>query len=754
MASLLHDEWKIIQDGFDDADNRLFESLMSVGNGRFGLRGNHEETYSGSTLKGTYVAGVYYPDKTRVGWWKNGYPEYFAKVLNAVDFLKIRVFIDEIELDLARVPFRNYRRELDMRDGALTREFIAELPGGLEIAFEAERFVSYADPDIAMIRLGLTQVGGDRPVRIRIESMVDGDVHNEDANYGERFWEMVGVSAGPEAATVTMRTRKTGFTVACAAVTEVSDAETEWRSDDMAAGLVALTSLVPGGRADVVKTIAIISDRYEPTGSVSASAAAKAVDAAKRGWSAVRHRHDAKWAEIWANGDIAIEGDVAAQQGIRFNIFQLNCTFSGRDPRLNIGPKGFTGEKYGGSTYWDTEAYCLYFWLGTAPHEIAKSLLVYRRNQLGKAVENAAKLGCRGALFPMVTINGEECHNEWEITFEEIHRNAAIAHAVKLYSDYTGDESWRFGDGFDVLWLTARYWASRVTEQKEKGVFMLLGVTGPNEYENNVNNNWHTNRMAKWNLEYAAETLQQLHERNPHAWGGARSRLEIQDDEAARFRDIAKRMWLPEDPERGIFLQQDGFLDKQIAPVSSLPPEELPINRRWSWDRILRSCYIKQADVLQSMWFLNDCFSAEEKRRNFDFYEPITVHESSLSPCVHAILAAELGLKEKAHELYLRTSRLDLDNYNRDTEDGLHITSMAGTWMSVVYGFGGLRIVDGTPSIRAILPPGWRRYSFRLSFRDRVLRISVVRGGTSVRLESGEPIDVIVDGETISLTKD
>ncbi|MGL6248661.1 MAG: glycoside hydrolase family 65 protein, partial [Culicoidibacterales bacterium] len=363
--------------------------------------------------------------------------------------------------------------------------------------------------------------------------------------------------------------------------------------------------------------------------------------------------------------------------------------------RLNIGPKGFTGEKYGGATYWDTEAYCLPVYLGTTNPEITRNLLIYRHEQLPGAIHNAQQQGLKGALYPMVTFNGIECHNEWEITFEEIHRNGSMAYGIYNYVNYTGDTAYLYEYGFDVLAQISRFWADRVHYSKRHDAYMMHGVTGPNEYENNVNNNWYTNFMAQWTLSYTLEVMETLRETGQVA---EIVKNELTLEEVAQWRVIIEKMYLPSDEELGIFVQHDTFLDKDLFAASELDQSQRPLNQKWSWDKILRSCFIKQADVLQGVYYFPERFSLEEKRRNFEFYEPMTVHESSLSPSIHAILAAELGMEEKAVEMYERTARLDLDNYNNDTEDGLHITSMTGSWLAIVQGFAGMRTTNQTLS--------------------------------------------------------
>jgi len=469
-----------------------------------------------------------------------------------------------------------------------------------------------------------------------------------------------------------------------------------------------------------------------------------------KGYLTAQADHSNEWNHIWENGDIEIKGDDEAQQAIRFNIFQLNQTFTGADSRLNIGPKGFTGEKYGGSTYWDTEAYCLPFYLNTRPPEVAKQLLIYRFKHLQKAIENAAKLGFKdgAALYPMVTMNGEECHNEWEITFEEIHRNGAIAFAIYNYIRHTGDKAYLAEAGFDVLLGISRFWCQRMNFSEEKQKWVMLGVTGPNEYENNINNNWYTNYIACWTMRYTAECVSYLKAEFPNEYSAKVKKYNFSESEVNDWTERFENIHLPMHPNGVVRLQQDGFLDKEQLSVSDLDSEQRPINQHSSWDRILRSIFIKQADTLQGFYVFEDDFSLEEHKANFDFYEPKTVHESSLSPCIHSILAAKLGYKEKAYEMYLRTSRLDLDDYNHEAHEGLHITSMGGTYMSIVEGFAGLRVRDGKLKLKTMCPTQWDEFSFKILFRGRLLKFTISQDEVSVEKISGDELEIEVNGQT------
>lgn len=755
---LQHHEWQIIEEGFNPKHNRISESVCSIGNGRMGQRANFEEQYSGDTLPGSYVAGIYYPDKTRVGWWKIGYPDYFAKVLNAPNWIGIDIAFDGEPLDLAQCKVESFRRVLDMQKGRLERYVTAQFPDGRRVEIASCRFCSIADDEIGAIRYSVKPLNFSGT--LSITPYVNADVINQDSNYGEKFWVEVETKTKRSQAYITAETKKTEFQVCTGMRFSIFQNGIKVNFDSLRvhkekyAGRTVDIKCEKGRETVVYKYAAVVSSlNYE-----KAELLERCQEAVKRahekGFEVLLQQQADAWAAKWEEADIRIQGDVAAQQGIRFNIFQLYQTYTGEDERLNIGPKGFTGEKYGGSTYWDTEAYCFPFYLATADQHVARNLLVYRYRHLQKAIENAEKLGFSGgaALYPMVTMNGEECHNEWEITFEEIHRNGAIAYAIHDYIRYTGEKEYLTEYGAEVLLGIARFWAQRVHFSQPKQQYVIHGVTGPNEYENNVNNNWYTNYIAAWCLRFAGEAMQYVKEAAPEQYSILVGRTAFREqEELRRWAEIAGNMHFPADEQLGIYLQQEGYLEKELLTAADLPAAQRPINQNWSWDRILRSCFIKQADVLQGMYFFEDHFTEEDIRRNYDFYEPRTVHESSLSPCVHAILAARLRKEEKAYEMYLRTARLDLDDYNNDTEDGCHITSMAGAWMAVVKGFGGMRVFDDTLQFSPMIPSQWNAYAFKLRFRGALLQVKVTKEQAVVSNLSTHNLDIKIYGNLFTI---
>lgn len=666
-------------------------------------------------------------------------------MINALNFIAIDISINDQLIDLASLEPEDFYWELDMKNGVLSRTFtITTSTNKVRISFE--RFLSIVKKESAYIYLTIEMLEGSGTVKL--VSKLDGNVQNEDSNYDEHFWNEIDRGTIEEIGYLTTKTIPNNFGIEQFTVTAAmrhfvngKSVIPDYHEDTLALHGCLSAELSQGETWSVEKEIIVLTSRDIPEAQQAEKAVSELTNQTNN-YIQAKEEQTAAWAERWKLADVVIEGDEEAQQGIRFNLFQLFSTYYGEDERLNIGPKGFTGEKYGGATYWDTEAYAVPLYLALAKPEVTKNLLKYRHNQLPQAIHNAQQQGLKGALYPMVTFTGVECHNEWEITFEEIHRNGAIAYAIYNYTNYTGDTEYLKNEGLEVLAEIARFWADRVHFSKRANKYMIHGVTGPNEYENNINNNWYTNTIAAWVLRYTRENYLTYQKE---------AAITISEEELAKWKDIAENMYFPVDEELGIFVQHDTFLDKDLMPVSDIPTSDLPLNQHWSWDKILRSCFIKQADVLQGIYFFNDTFTKEEKQKNFDFYEPMTVHESSLSPSIHSILAAELGMESKAVEMYQRTARLDLDNYNNDTEDGLHITSMTGSWLSIVQGFAQMKTAHDQLRFAPFLPKTWKAYSFHINYRGRLLFISVTDEQVTFELLEGSPLEIYVYEQSYSL---
>ena len=739
--------WSVSTDKWDPSRQLINESVFSIGNAAMGIRANFEEKYTGDSLQGAYLAGVYYPDKTRVGWWKNGYPEYFAKILNSVRWIGVNVTVEEKLLDWSAVEITRFHRELNLKSGILSKSIEFNIDER-RIKVDSEIFCSMEEKELGALSYKVTLLEGE-PTKVAVESYLDFDVHNRDANYNEKFWEPKSYGECSNGLYVSSTTKKTAFNVLALMNNDFSvgeEAEHHVREDFVSESVEVQIRV--GETVELKKTCALVSS-LKFKGDLLEQAESLMEGYLTAGWDHNLKAHIDHWADLWSLHDVEIHGDEEAQQGIRFCIYQFLQSFDGHDPRLNIGPKGFTGEKYGGLTYWDTEAFCLPYVLGHFPKEVGRTLLRYRYQQLDKAIKNATKLGFSqgAALYPMVTINGEECHNEWEITFEEIHRNGAIAFAIWHEAVFTGDDSYMLAEGYEVLVSIARFWQQRVNYSAQKEAYVILGVTGPNEYENNVNNNWYTNFLAQWCMQLASGLFEEWKE------SGYRFKVaaEPTDKESQTWHSTATHMYLPIHPDNdNIFLQQDGFLDKDIRPASSLDPKEIPLHHHWSWDRILRSCFIKQADVLQGISYFPDQFSHEQIKDNFDFYEPMTVHESSLSPSVYATIASWIGDHERMYTLFLRSCRLDLDDYNADAVDGLHVTSMPGAWNALFFGICGLRWINGQlECITTAWPEKFEKVSFTVIYDDAIWRMIRMKDQLSLTHNAQEEMSIEVNGQSI-----
>lgn len=754
------DEWNIIEEDFQADNMRMSESIFSLGNGHFGQRGNFEESYHSDSFRGSFVAGITFLDKTRVGWWKNGFPRFYSRVPIAADWGNINIRLIDEELDLAQWDVNSFSRRLDMKGGISYREAEVTSPKGHHLRIYAEHIISMSQPDLCLIRYAVTSI--DYTGRISFVPTINAENNNKEEGPDGKVWNILRSGVANDCAFLWTQTRKEDGQICYAMTYQFFKNNKEAATNpiriekEKQTGFSVGADVKPGETVTLVKYVAIASSLHYERQELVETSMQEARRAKAISWDTLMEDHRKAWQDIWNETDVVIEGDAEAQQGIRYNIFQLYQTYRGDDARLNIGPKGFTGEKYGGNTYWNTELCCVPFFLLSTPKNIVENLLMYRYHQLPKAIENARKLGFKNgaALFPQVTSSGEECHSEWEITFEEIHRNNIIVYAIVQHAILTGTIEYIAKYGLEVMIAVCRFWSQRVSFSRPKQQYVILGVTGPDEYENNVDNNWYTNYSCVQCLKTTLEYIDTIARKYPDDYSRIRRATAFQyNEEAQRWTDIIERMYLPEDKENAIFIQNDGYMDKELQSVDAIPAEERPINQHWSWDRILRSCYIKQSDVLLGLYLYYFNFDKETVRRNFDFYEPMTVHESSLSPHIHSILASRIGYVEKAYELFIHATRLDLDDYNNETAEGLHITSMPGSWLAVVKGFAGMQISkDMLLRFSPVLPKKWKSYTFKVNYQGNTLQISVGKA-IKISLTSGDKLSIQVYQNTYMLKR-
>ncbi len=725
------DPWKVVEDGFNPDYAMVSESVFSLGNEYMGVRGYFDEGYSGQRLQGNYINGVFERKDFEKSAYK-GMPDHMTYMVNTIDWLSLRLCAEGETLDLNRSNFRDFQRVLHLRTGILTRTFVWILPSGHEIFLCFERFFS----------MGRTRFGGQRVTARALNfdgalSVEAGlDLSQPHVSENKNLWDCLEKRTDGTFCEIGGRVRRSGHLLysQCEFAGDFTNAAPREEKEKYA-GISFLLPLTQGASRSFHRVVNVQTcTNPDAHGNKFMKRFAGAREELPD-YDTLKEESAAWWTREWEHSDILIEGDEANQQGIRFCIFQMHQTYHGAEHNSVIGAKGLTGEAYNGNTFWDTETYCLNFYLFNNP-EAAKNLLMFRYHTLQKAQSRAEALDCRGAFYPIATIDGTECCNLWQHASLQLQASTGVAYGIHHYVQVTGDTAFLRDYGIPMLVEICRMLASRGDWSPKTGKYGYYGVMGPDEFQMMVNNNCYTNFLAKKTFEYTLSVLPTDYNAVPAA-------------ERESWQVMAEKMEIPYDTSTALFEQHESFFRLPHVDVERIPVEEFPLYSHWSYDHIYRNDMIKQPDVLMMQFLYNSCFTAEQKRKNFEYYEPRCIHESSLSPSVHSILASELGLNEKAYDFFRFATRLDLDNYNRNTAEGLHTTSIAAAWMNIVYGFGGMRS-DGTvlrfsPSI----PVQWSCYSFRLIYGGDILCVTVTQKEAEFRTLSGREIDLEVYGEKV-----
>jgi len=695
--------WAVRETGFDPAASRRGASIFALGNGYLGLRGTFEEGLEpalGGGARGTYLNGFYETAPIRYPEDAYGLARHGQTLVNVTDPQRIELYVDgeRFVMDARRVE--DFERVLDLRTGVLTRELTWHAPSGARVRLRIERLVSLRRRETAAFRYRVTADGAD--VSVSWRSYLDGRVANHaDAGdpraggaVGGRVLETLASAAEGGTLAITQRTRASGLTLACAArhgVRGGEGAEMEALADAEAPGVAVTLRLRAGESAVLEKAVAFVDDRDSDPAILPERAAAAADAALEAGFGELAAEQREALDAFWARADIRVDGDDAVQQSLRFGLLQLYQSV-GRDGAWSIAAKGLSGPGYDGHLFWDAELYVLPALLVSHP-ELARGMLLHRIRGLDAARARAAELGHAGALYPWRTIAGEEASAYFPAGTAQIHINADIAYALERYVDVTGDRALLWEGGAAMLFETARFWLSRGSfVPRRGGAFCLHTVTGPDEYTALVDNNLYTNLMAQAHLRFAAHTAGALEAADGARFGALAARLGLGDDEPGRWREAAERMLLPFDAELGVHPQDDGFLDKEPWDPASIPPERRPLLLHYHPLDIYRRQVLKQADVVLALYLLEERFSRAEARRDYAYYERLTTHDSSLSPCVHGIVAARQGRLEAAAAFLRHTARMDLDDLNGNVKDGLHTAAMGGAVLGVLHGFAGMRI--------------------------------------------------------------
>ncbi len=745
------DPWSIIEEGFDPSYSLVSESVFSLGNEAMGVRGYFEEGYQGERLLGSYFNGIYESMKTEGSAYK-GIIDRTEFMVNSLDWLYLHIFIDGEELVPEPSRISEFKRVLNMRTGILTRSYSYTLEDGRQLKLEFERFLSMKDAHQAAQRIRLI------PVNFSGEAQLTAglDFTTIHRMAGKNFWDCREIKHGTDWCSILADTKNTNQSVYSVCRFDTDAKSTRELSEDKKACKEFALALKQGEATEFTKLIINLVRKTElledyDRFNVKCRNAVEQLKALS--YEEMKKQTIEWWEEMWKASDIVIEGDELNQQGIRYCIFQLHQTYHGADQGTIIGAKGLTGEAYSGNTFWDTETYCLPFYIFNNT-QAARQLLEFRYLTLKEAKERAKALDCSGAFYPIATISGRECCSLWQHASIQLQASTAVVYGIRHYELITGDTGFVFEKGLPMLIEVSRMLASRGAWNAAHTHYGFYGVMGPDEFQMMVNNNCYTNFMAKVSFEYTLEVIDRLRKTDHKAYEKLEQEYSLSMSECLEWRTLAEHMFIPYSDETKLFEQHEGYFGLPHIDVDLIPIEDFPLYHHWSYDRIYRNDMIKQPDVLMMLLLYNQSFTTEQLRANYEFYEPKCIHESSLSPSVHSILAVQLQKHEEAYKFFGFATRMDLDNYNRNTSEGLHTTSIAAAWMNIVYGFAGMRSDEKVLSFSPSIPRDWKGYSFRIHYQGDYIQVKVTKTSAYFCAAEGSSIKIKIYGEEIILGKD
>jgi kojibiose phosphorylase len=760
--------WLIVEEGFAPALANTFETLFTTGNGYLGTRGSLEESHEGA-LPGTFLRGVFDHHDSAV-----------IDLVKAPDWLSLAVVTNGTRLDVTSASVRHHRRVLDMRDATLARETVFEDSEGRRTRVESVRFASAADQHLCCLQVRITPENHD--ASIALHSGIDGTGYNldrlplytvpppDDPQMKWEKWakskhlEEVVRSHSGEGIYLETRTIDTGITIGYAASTTASQSvESEVYERHRYIEQVSRARVPAGTTLTVEKFVVIYTSREAPADSVPQACMDELRRHAAQGFAASRDRNRETWLERWIDSDVTIDGDAEATRGVRFNIYHLLIAANEWDPRANIGAKSLSGEFYRGHTFWDTEVFLLPFFIYTQPGT-ARALLLYRYHTLDGAKRNARAGGFRGARYAWESADtGVETTPKWTVDGanriwmgeEEVHVTSAVAYGLLAYVAATGDVAFMADFGAEILFETSRFWMDRL-EPTADGGFGLTRVVGPDEFHEHVDNNAYTNYLVRWHLLQAAHVYADLAVTHARALDDLSERMGLTSDEVRQWEAMAETIHLPPTTEAGVIEQFDGFFGLGDLPVT-LDENHMPrYPEGYHHYNLQQAKLLKQADVVMLTYVLPDEFSDAVKLANFNYYEPLTLHKSSLSPAVHCIIGIEVGEHGHAVQYFRRAAFVDLIDNQGNTQEGIHIASAAGTWQIVVCGFGGFRARHGRMTFKPWLPTGWNAVAFRLKWHGNTVSVCVRQTSATFVLLGAEGAheDIVVNGAEVTLTAD
>jgi maltose phosphorylase len=760
------DPWLVVEEGFDPRKQRLAESVFSLANEFMCVRGYFEEGYSGDHLLGSYFSQLHEMLEVKYPQVFKGFVSEVAAMITAVDWLYTRITLDDETLDLAVSKFSDFRRTLDLREATLTREFVWTTHGGKRLRLKFVRFADLQTTALGCQRIVLEPL--DFSGEVKIFSGLDFDtIYELAAGWDQTQGTGAGKAKLPEPNFWTVeRNERVGDIYAIQACTQMSECRL-FSSFRVAAdqaispaltlrekfiGIEAPLKVNKGATTTFEKMVVNHWERTKDVWLVWTDGLSLAQKLAGVTFDQALAEHRRCWERFWDRMDIEIDGDPELQQGVRYSLFAMYINYHGESERRNVLCK-LGGEVYGGVNFWDTEIYCHRMYMFLDP-KIARKLLMYRYHYLPRALENAERVGLDGARYPFSTITGHEDSGTWQHVDLEIHQNLAIYYAIWHYDQVCKDKDFLYREGIEMLLQMCRCMASWGGWSPKRGDFGFYGVMGPDEFHMMVNNNCYTNYLSKKMFEYTLDVLAEMQRDAPDLYWQALAKVRLKAEEPREWERMAEKMRIPKDEESGIYEQHDGYFDLPHVDVKNIPMSQIPIYKNWAYIRIFRFDMLKQPDFLNLPYFFSQDFTMEEKRKNYEFYEARTSHESSLSPSLHAILAAELGKSREAYDFIAYAARLDLDNYNRNTEQGIHSSSAAGVWAGMISGFGGLRTDAEKLILNPSIPAQWKAYRFKIFYAGSLLSVVVGLDRAQFNILEGDDLSLSIYGRVRRVTKE
>jgi len=752
-----YEPWKITEEEFKVEYNHHNETIFALGNGYMGLRGTLEEEYTGpseTTTPGLYINGIYEIEDMIYGEKAPDLPEKRQTILNLADWTGIDLYLAREKFNMLKGEVSSYQRILDMKEGTLIRELVWTSPEGKRVQIKIVRFLSLTHKHIGVINYKVTPLNFDGT--IEFSSSIDGDARNYHTLRNQEALKISDMGFVEKKGYIIQETQNSDISIGAGIRNRLSISNFDFKESYF----IQEDKLVNQFKIEANKENEYCLTKYAclytsldiDRNYLKEQILNELESVVTKGWQKILSEHKNFLRNYWEDVDVKIYNKPALQQAFRFNAFHLLQSTS-RDGEANIAAKGLTGEFYEGHYFWDTEIYILPFFLYSKP-KIAKELLMYRYKTLDEARDNASRMKLNGALFPWRTINGEEASGFFMGSTIQYHINADIAYGIYQYYNATNDYEFLYRYGSEILVETARMWVSLgdyipLNDNK----FCFNEVCGPDEYEPGENNNCYTNYMAKFNLESAVKTIELMAEDSPHHLDSLKERVKLKDSEVEEWKKIIQDIYLPYNEELGIHPQDDSFLYKASIDVEDIDEEDIPLVRNWHPLIIWRYQVIKQADIILLMLLLGDQFNLEEKKANYDFYEPKTIHDSSLSPSIHSIIASEIGYYKDAYNYLLHTIRIDLDDYHESTYQGIHAACMASSWLVLVMGFAGMRNYNGQLYFNPYLPVDWDGYEFKIKFQNRQIKVVVKEDNVKYELLSGEELNIIHADNAINLNQ-